>query len=334
MKLTTSKTSANPLPSRALMGSMAIVGSISVLSASVSLCSAASAGVLYQADYYSGTINTISATGAVKLFATLPSTNGPIGLAFDKDGYLYASDYNADSINKISPDGKTVTVFATGLNRPYGIAFDKDGTLLEADKLSNKINRISADGATVTPFVTTGLNAPAWLTFDKDGTLYESDHGSYPNSDGKINKISSTGSVIPFATTGLLGPFAMAFDKNGTLFVTDEDAGAVKKIDTDGNVTVFADNFTTPFGIAFDDSNNMFVTDYDPAVNSIVKISSTGVRTDNFVTGLNRPFGLIFGPDVPLSSTAVPEPFTIVGTLIGGTAALRMRKKLKDSNKA
>ena len=29
------------------------------------------------------------------------------------------------------------------------------------------------------------------------------------------------------------------------------------------------------------------------------------------------------------ASTAVPEPFTIVGTLIGGTAAFRMRKKLK-----
>ena len=28
-------------------------------------------------------------------------------------------------------------------------------------------------------------------------------------------------------------------------------------------------------------------------------------------------------------NTAVPEPFTIIGTLVGGTAALRMRKKLK-----
>ena len=33
------------------------------------------------------------------------------------------------------------------------------------------------------------------------------------------------------------------------------------------------------------------------------------------------------------SSTDVPEPFTIVGTLIGGTAALRMRKKLKSNDK-
>jgi hypothetical protein len=30
----------------------------------------------------------------------------------------------------------------------------------------------------------------------------------------------------------------------------------------------------------------------------------------------------------------VPEPFTIIGTLIGGTAALRMRKKLSSANKA
>jgi hypothetical protein len=30
-------------------------------------------------------------------------------------------------------------------------------------------------------------------------------------------------------------------------------------------------------------------------------------------------------------TTAVPEPFTIIGTLVGGTAALRMRKKLKAS---
>jgi hypothetical protein len=33
------------------------------------------------------------------------------------------------------------------------------------------------------------------------------------------------------------------------------------------------------------------------------------------------------------NTTAVPEPFSIVGTLIGGTAALRMRKKLKSTNK-
>ncbi|WP_310421808.1 PEP-CTERM sorting domain-containing protein [Chamaesiphon sp. VAR_48_metabat_135_sub] len=55
-----------------------------------------------------------------------------------------------------------------------------------------------------------------------------------------------------------------------------------------------------------------------------------------FVDG-NPPFQGGFSPDSnqkafvisgDLVSTSVPEPFTIIGTLIGGTAAFRMKKKL------
>jgi hypothetical protein len=35
-----------------------------------------------------------------------------------------------------------------------------------------------------------------------------------------------------------------------------------------------------------------------------------------------------------IAATSVPEPFTIIGSLVGGTAAFRMRKKLKSTNKA
>lgn len=35
----------------------------------------------------------------------------------------------------------------------------------------------------------------------------------------------------------------------------------------------------------------------------------------------------------PVASTAVPEPFTVIGTLVGGAAALRMRKKLANATK-
>jgi hypothetical protein len=51
-----------------------------------------------------------------------------------------------------------------------------------------------------------------------------------------------------------------------------------------------------------------------------------------FATGLSGTAGLAFD-FASTTSTAVPETFTIVGTLIGGTAALRMRKKLKSSGK-
>jgi hypothetical protein len=43
-----------------------------------------------------------------------------------------------------------------------------------------------------------------------------------------------------------------------------------------------------------------------------------------FAGGINQLTG---------GATSVPEPFTVIGSLIGGTAAFRMRKKLKSSNK-
>ena len=43
------------------------------------------------------------------------------------------------------------------------------------------------------------------------------------------------------------------------------------------------------------------------------------------------PFSLL--SSVSVTPTAVPEPFTIIGTIVGGTAALRLRKKLTKSTK-
>jgi hypothetical protein len=43
------------------------------------------------------------------------------------------------------------------------------------------------------------------------------------------------------------------------------------------------------------------------------------------------PFALLSG--VSVQAVSVPEPFTIIGTLIGGTVAFRLRKKSEDSGK-
>jgi hypothetical protein len=57
-----------------------------------------------------------------------------------------------------------------------------------------------------------------------------------------------------------------------------------------------------------------------------------------FITNMSDRPGQGFGsltydssPTIP--STAAPETFTIVGTLIGGAAAFRMRRKYKATNK-
>ena len=46
---------------------------------------------------------------------------------------------------------------------------------------------------------------------------------------------------------------------------------------------------------------------------------------------LGGSFIVAAGREYPPASTAVPEPFTIIGTIVGGSAALRMRKKLKST---
>jgi hypothetical protein len=54
-------------------------------------------------------------------------------------------------------------------------------------------------------------------------------------------------------------------------------------------------------------------------------------RVNDVTTRLNN--GGSYNVAGSLASTAVPEPFTVIGTLIGGTAAVRLRKKLKFAQK-
>ena len=65
-----------------------------------------------------------------------------------------------------------------------------------------------------------------------------------------------------------------------------------------------------------------------------IKIDTTNPsNNDNiFFAGINITASAGVNAPPPPSTTAVPEPFTIVGTLIGATTAFRMRKRLKATN--
>jgi Protein of unknown function (DUF642) len=67
-----------------------------------------------------------------------------------------------------------------------------------------------------------------------------------------------------------------------------------------------------------------------------LNFTATTATTPITFTGITSTRGLYIGLDnvavnAANSPTSVPEPFTIVGTIIGGTAALRLRKKLKSA---
>jgi hypothetical protein len=55
---------------------------------------------------------------------------------------------------------------------------------------------------------------------------------------------------------------------------------------------------------------------------------NSGMKVPDLISGLpDRPSTL------PPDSTSVPEPFTVIGTIMGGAAAFRMRRKYKATNK-
>ncbi|WP_373545158.1 PEP-CTERM sorting domain-containing protein [Chamaesiphon sp.] len=76
-------------------------------------------------------------------------------------------------------------------------------------------------------------------------------------------------------------------------------------------------------------SISQFVYPLDLGVNYFLVTS--GLRSSDFGNFSNAISGR--GNIVVTTAAAVPEPFTVIGTLIGGTAAVRIRKKLANSHK-
>jgi sugar lactone lactonase YvrE len=303
----------------------------SFLAASAVSCPiAASAQDLYVSNYISGNgyrdINKISPDGTVSTFAT--GLYNPDGLAFDANKNLYVS--SDTSIQKIAPNG-VVSTFASGFNSLTDLAFDASGNLYAAEYYAGNIKKITPNG-TISIFAS-GLSGTYGLAFDPSGNLFESNAGT-----NTINKIAPNGIVSSFVTSGLNHPYGIAFDKNGNLFEADYNSAKVNKITPNGTVSTFASGIGVDYGagdLAFDSSGNLFAAAISST--SLHGIDTKGVIYEITPSGVVStfsksvdPFGLAFAPSISTSSpTSVPEPFTIIGTLIGGTAAFRMRKKLK-----
>lgn len=133
--------------------------------------------------------------------------------------------------------------------------------------------------------------------------------------------------------------------------------------DTRPNIDTFAAaNFspiTNPFLISFAQSQsqaafslvtNTGTSTFDALLNNSVvdtfSTATTSTSSNNFYgfTGVTfdairvtaAPSGAAIIDNIQLGTAtaqSVPEPFSIIGTLVGGTAAFRIRKKLADANK-
>jgi hypothetical protein len=134
--------------------------------------------------------------------------------------------------------------------------------------------------------------------------------------------------------TNLTGPFNATWSQNistvsganYTLEYFFANSDNIQKLTPSGSFRVRLGN-TTLDSL----SGNGIVTGQRPIIN----FTGTG-RTDELsftFAGINASAFdnvSVNGP-APTTGTSAPEPFTIIGTLIGGSAAIRMRKKLNLS---
>ena len=99
-------------------------------------------------------------------------------------------------------------------------------------------------------------------------------------------------------------------------------AGSIFSTSTSTNATTFA----------FLSGNATFLTQPDGILSQLsVQPNDFRFTVDNLASN-NPALTSIPNGAYSLATTAVPEPFTIIGTIIGGTAAFRMKKKLASKN--
>ena len=207
----------------------------------------------------------------------------PVHIAIDTGGALYVSEWAENVIRKITPDGQVSTLAGlagfSGTNDgfgsaarfylPEGLAVDSATNLYVADNFNNTIRKVTPDGTVTTWAGTPGVSGfrdgpnraalfyqPSDVAIDPEGCLLVADWRNQA-----IRKILPNGVVVTVALT-LNYPTGVA--ANSDVYFTDQgffspNYGSVRKISSDGTVSILASGPTPLYGIALDTVGNCFV---------------------------------------------------------------------------
>ena len=251
---------------------------------------------------------------------SMPSQQGVNVSGVGTGGILQVNPGNLKTIAGNGTAGYTGdggAAIAAELNQPNGIGFDPSGNLYIADLANAVVRKVDTAGNITTfagngtagylgdggPAIKAELFQPFSVTSDTAGNIYIQDTGN-----DVVRKVDNKGMITTFAGTGTAGhsgdggPATAArfnenqgarFDKAGNLYVPQCFGASIRKIDTSGNITTVAGNFTEgfsgdggqatsaelqcPSGVAIDDAGNLYIA--DDGNNRVRKVDTSGIIT-------------------------------------------------------
>ncbi len=202
-------------------------------------------------------------------------------VALDAKGILYIADASNTRVRKVDTNGimsvvagKSYTQNFGGdggqatnasINYPYGVAFDGIGNMFIADEGNNRVRRVGTNGI-ITTVAGTGAG-----------------NGSQNISgDGGL----ATNAVVSW-------PWDVTVDVQGNLYIADYGNRRIRKVDTNGIITIVAGNgtsgysgdggaatnaaMTSPHRVLVDKAGNIFISDYSN--HRIRKVDINGIIT-------------------------------------------------------
>lgn len=229
----------------------------------------------YMADAVAGPIVPPAGEGADARQALLLF---PVAVVVDSANNVYILDQRLNRVLKVAPSGAYRLAAGSGnyssaptdLAAPSDMAIDKQDNLYIADKYRSRIVKVSATGefSTVAGGGTnsgdgfgatdTKLGFVDRVAVDGQGNVYFTEDRIYKirrvaMSTGKIETVAGTGTNSSTDAPGLarntsIGDVnSMTFDSAGNLYFLDSYGNKLKKVGTDGNMSLVFTAYETPW---------------------------------------------------------------------------------------
>jgi sugar lactone lactonase YvrE len=203
------------------------------------------------------------------------------GLAIDSANNLFIADTSNNRIRKVGTDGIITTVVGngssgysgdggaatnSGLYYPYDVTVDTSGNLFIVDTRDNRIRQVTTNSL-ISTIAGVGPVYPSSGSYSGDGGTATNAHLNYP--------------------------LGAAADTAGNVFVADTSNNRIRKVDTNGIITIVAGKtvasysgdggaatnayLNAPQDVAVDINGNLFIA--DTGNNRIRKVNASGIIT-------------------------------------------------------